>query len=113
MTMSRAEKTPAVLTIRIDTDLTRSLAREARRRRKTKSEVAREILTAGLGLEKGNLIAQEARRQSLLVSRRRSEREALEFIERVSGLFQPPPELLRTPASDRRQSERSRAARRR
>jgi len=45
--MSRAEKTPAVLTIRMDADLTRSLAREARRRRKTKSEVAREILAAG------------------------------------------------------------------
>jgi hypothetical protein len=72
-TMSRAEKTPAVLTIRI----------EARRRRKTKSEVAREILAAGLGAEEGNLIAQEARHQSLLVSRR-SEREAFEFIEQTA-----------------------------
>ena len=84
MTMSRAEKTTAVLTIRIGTDLTRSLAREARRRRKTKSEVAREILAAGLGAEEGNLLAQEARRQSLLVSRRRSERETLEFIEQTA-----------------------------
>src|SRR5947209_18773039 len=48
MTMSRAEKANAVLTLHIDPDLTRSLAREARRRRKTKSEVAREILAAGL-----------------------------------------------------------------
>jgi predicted transcriptional regulator len=84
MTMSRAKKTPAVLTIRMDPDLTRSLAREARRRRKTRSEVAREILAAGLGLEDGNLLAQEAPRQSLLVSRRRSEREALEFIEQAA-----------------------------
>jgi predicted transcriptional regulator len=82
--MNRAEKSTAVLTLRIDTDLTRSLAREARRRRKTKSEVAREILAAGLGVKEGNRIAQEARRQSLLVSRRRSEREALEFIEQTA-----------------------------
>lgn len=73
-----------MLTIRIDSDLTRSLAREARRRRKTKSEVAREILAAGLNVEEGNLLAQEARRQSLLVSRRRSEREALEFVEQAA-----------------------------
>ncbi|HEX3552049.1 MAG TPA: hypothetical protein VIA62_02340 [Thermoanaerobaculia bacterium] len=73
-----------MLTIRIGTDLNRSLAREARRRRKTKSEVAREILAAGLGAEEGNLLAQEARRQSLLVSRRRSERETLELIEQTA-----------------------------
>jgi predicted transcriptional regulator len=84
MTMNRPEKANAVLTIRIDTALSRSLAREARRRRKTKSEVAREILAAGLGAEKENPIAEEARRQSLLVGRRRSEREALEFIEQVA-----------------------------
>ena len=81
--MSRAVK--AVLTIRIDADLTRSLAREARQRRKTKSEVAREILAAGLGGEGGEPdLAQEARRQSLLVSRRRSERETLELIEQTA-----------------------------
>jgi predicted transcriptional regulator len=73
-----------MLTIRIDADLTRALDREARRRRKTKSEVAREILASGLGAEGGNLIAQEARRQSLLVSGRRSERETLDFIEQTA-----------------------------
>jgi hypothetical protein len=74
-----------MLTIRIDAALTRSLAREARRRRKTKSEVAREILAAGLGDKGGTLdLAQEARRQSLLVSRLRSEREALEFLEQAA-----------------------------
>src|SRR3954447_14427617 len=83
MTMSRAGKATAVLTLRLDADLSRSLAHEARRRRKTKSEVAREILAAGLGAEEGNLGAQEARRQSLLVSRCRSERETLEFIEQT------------------------------
>jgi len=74
-----------MLTIRIDAELTRSLAREARRRHKTKSEVAREILAAGLGAEGGSLDhVEEARRQSLLVSHRRSERETLEFIEQVA-----------------------------
>ncbi|HYN22228.1 MAG TPA: antitoxin MazE-like protein [Thermoanaerobaculia bacterium] len=73
-----------MLTIRIDAELTRSLAREARRRRKTKSEVAREILAAGLGGEAILDLAQEAQRQSLLVSRRRSEREALEFVEQAA-----------------------------
>jgi hypothetical protein len=60
----------------------RSLAREAHRRRKTRSQVAREILeTELLGDEAASAAAaKEARRQSLLVSRRRSEREALEFI---------------------------------
>ena len=83
--MSRAGKVSAVLTIRIDADLTRSLAREARRRRKTKSEVAREILAAGLGSEGGGLdLAQEASRQSMLVSRRRSEREIIEFVEQAA-----------------------------
>lgn len=82
--MSRGEKTPTVLTIRIGADLSRALGREARRRRKTRSEVAREILATGLGLEEENLIAQEARRQSLLVSRRRSEKETLGFIEHTA-----------------------------
>lgn len=82
--MSEIGKTPAVLTLRVDADITRSLEREARRRRKTKSEVAREILAAGLGLEEGNLVAQEARRQSLLVSQRRSEKDALEFVEQIA-----------------------------
>jgi predicted transcriptional regulator len=84
MTMSEIGKTSAVLTLRVDADITRSLEREARRRRKTKSEVAREILAAGLGLEEGNLVAQEARRQSLLVSQRRSEKDALEFVEQIA-----------------------------
>lgn len=78
--MSRALKTDAVLTLRVDVDLTRSLEREARRRRTTKSEVAREILAAGLGAKVENSIAQEARRQSLLVGHHSSEIETLDFI---------------------------------
>jgi hypothetical protein len=84
MTMSRAVKADAVLTLRVDADLTRLLEREARRRRKTKSELAREILAAGLGAKEGNPIAQEARRQSLLVGHRPSERETLDFIEQTA-----------------------------
>lgn len=80
--MSRAEKTTSVLTVRIDTDLTDSLAREARRRHTTKSELVRELLFDGLSNgKKRNDLEEEARRQSLLVSDRRSEREALELVD--------------------------------
>ena len=47
-------------------------------------EPAMRDLAAGVGVEEGNLIAQEARHQSLLVSRRGSEKEALEFIEHTA-----------------------------
>jgi predicted transcriptional regulator len=76
-------RVPAILTIRIDEEMTRSLDREARRRGRTKSEVAREILAAGLGGPAPDLAA-EARRQSLRVSGRRSEREALELLDEVA-----------------------------
>jgi plasmid stability protein len=84
MTMNRPEKLASVLTIRIGAELTRSLTREARRRRKTKSAVVREILTAGLAGEEARDPAQEARRQSFLVSRRRSEGETLDFLEEAA-----------------------------
>lgn len=76
--MSRPKTTAAVLTVRVSAALERQLAREARRRRTTRSEVARAILEAGVG-QGGPDLAAEARRQSLLVSRRRSERDALAF----------------------------------
>lgn len=72
----------SILTIRIPGELRRSLAREARRHRKSKSELVREILAAGLGGDSGVPdVEEEARRQSILVSRRRSERDALDFLE--------------------------------
>ena len=77
--MSRPKTTTAVLTIRVPATLDRRLAREARRQRTTRSQVARAILESGLGSGEPDL-ATEARRQSLLVSRRRSEREALSFV---------------------------------
>ena len=84
--MSTSDEPSAVLTIRVGAQLARSLQREARHRRKSKSEVAREILTAGLAAPGGTDAPSEARRQSLLVSRRRSEREALELVANVADL---------------------------
>lgn len=81
--MSRPKRDSTVLTLRVPVALDRRLAREARRRRQTRSEVARDILETGLNPGEPDLIA-EARRQSLLVSRRRSERDALTFLQDVA-----------------------------
>lgn len=74
-----------VLTLRVPPDLDRRIEREARRRRRTKSDVVREALRSAFthGVEPEDP-AREARRQSLLVSGRVSEREALEFIEHAA-----------------------------
>jgi len=73
----------AVLTLRVPPDLDRRIQLEARRKRRTKSALLREALQSffGAGAPPDDP-AREARRQSLLVSGRASEREALEFIER-------------------------------
>lgn len=85
MTMPPTKRESTVLTIRVDSSLKRSLAREARRRHTTRSELVRELLTAGLGDVQGEPdMVEEARRQSLLVSRRASERDALDFIEHAA-----------------------------
>lgn len=85
MTMQPSTKASNMLTIRIGGDLNRSLEREARRRGRTKSELVRELLEAGLGSgEQVPTLAEEARRQSILVSRRRSERETLDFLEHAA-----------------------------
>lgn len=76
--MARPKTESTVLTLRVPATLDRRLAREARRRHRTRSEVAREILAAGLDPGEPD-IAAEARRQSLLVRRRRSERDATGF----------------------------------
>lgn len=83
--MARPKTDSAVLTIRVPSVLDRRLAREARRRHTTRSHVARSILEAGLG-PRGIDVAAEARRQSLLVSRRRSERDALRFVRSAADL---------------------------
>jgi predicted transcriptional regulator len=78
----RSGKTSSLLTVRVDDELTRSLDREAERRRTSRSELVREFLAEGLaGRRSGLDLELEARRQSLLVRERDSEREALEFVE--------------------------------
>lgn len=83
--MSSASKASRVLTLRVPPELDRIIAREARRRRRTKSAVLREILQGAF--KSGGPAddpVREARRQSLLVSGRASEREALRFIDRAA-----------------------------
>jgi len=78
--MAKVSKTSDVLTIRVPKALGQRLASEARRRRRTRSEVVREILETGLAGTTGEDRQAEARRQSLLVRDRESEREVLEWI---------------------------------
>lgn len=72
----------AVVTVRLTRDLERRLAREARRSRRSRSEVARDILEAHLA---GPVVdpQTEARRQSLLASAQDADRDTLTFIEHV------------------------------
>jgi predicted transcriptional regulator len=82
--MSRSERS-AVLTLRVPPDLDRRIEREARRRRRSKSAVLREALQSAFsGGPPPDDPAREARRQSLLVSGRASEREALDFLEHAT-----------------------------
>jgi hypothetical protein len=83
--MARPKSDSAVLTLRLPAALDRKLAREAHRRRQTRSAVARHLLETGLGSTQPDLAA-EARRQSRLVQRRRSERETLRFIADVADV---------------------------
>jgi predicted transcriptional regulator len=77
--MSKFEPQSSVLTIRVSRDLDRRLASEARRRRTTRSAVAREILESNYGGSAPQDPLAEARRQSLLARDRASERDALQF----------------------------------
>lgn len=84
--MARPRTDSAVLTIRVPKTLDRHLTREARRRRQSRSAVARAILEERFGELAAPDDAAEARRQSLLVSRRKSERETLAFNARAGDL---------------------------
>jgi predicted transcriptional regulator len=75
-----------VVTIRVPAELNRRLAREARRQRRTRSAVARDLLMASLQDSHATDRAAEARRQSLLVREHESEREALQFIADAADL---------------------------
>ena len=70
----------SVLTLRLTADVARRLGREARRSRRSRSEVARAILEAHLAGPVADPLA-EARRQSLLASAQDADRETLDFIE--------------------------------
>jgi metal-responsive CopG/Arc/MetJ family transcriptional regulator len=75
--MASSKTASLVITIRVPARLKRDLAREARRRRQTRSELVRTILEERYGQAKEVELADEARRQSVLVSRRHSESDAL------------------------------------
>jgi len=82
--MARPKTDSAVLTLRVPASVDRYLTREARRRRQTRSEIARSILQERVeGSSEADFLT-EARRQSLLVSRRRSERDILAFLGAVA-----------------------------
>lgn len=82
--MARSEAL-IVLTLRVPPELERQIARVARQRRRTRSAVLREALESAFGAAgPADDPAQEARRQSLLVSNRASEREALGFVDAVA-----------------------------
>ena len=83
--MPLPRKASAVLTLRIPERLDRDLAHEARRRRRTKSAVVREILESAMAAGgRPPDPARETRRQSLLVSGRASEKEALDFVSKAA-----------------------------
>jgi hypothetical protein len=82
--MPKAMKS-TVVTLRVPAELDRRIERAARRRRRTKSAVVRDALQAAFGSGPPPPDpAREARRQSLLVSNRASERDALRFIENAA-----------------------------
>ena len=82
--MPRRESS-TVLTLRVPAALDRLIERAARRGRRSKSAVMREALQDAFGSDSPpEDPAREARRQSLLVSGRPSETEALDFIGGVA-----------------------------
>jgi hypothetical protein len=82
--MARHKTDSTVLTLRVPARVNRYLTREARRRRQTRSDIARGILQDRVeGSREADYLA-EARRQSLLVSKRRSERDIVAFLDAVA-----------------------------
>lgn len=77
--------TSTVLTIRVPRTVGRRLTLEARRRRRTRSEVARAFIEDGLSASTEDP-ATEARRQSRLASAHATEREALKFLQDFADL---------------------------
>jgi Protein of unknown function (DUF3018) len=70
-----------VMTLRVPREVEKRIEQVARRQRRTKSAVVREVIEGAFaGVDVGSDPAAEARRQSLLVSGRASEKEALRFV---------------------------------
>ena len=79
--MSTSERT-TVLTLRVPPDLDRRITHYARRTKRSKSVVLREALQLAFGSgPPPDDPGRDARRQSLLVSGRASERDAIAFVE--------------------------------
>ena len=76
----------AVLTLRVPRDTERRLSREARRQRRTRSEVARTILVAGLADPHAPDPRAEARRQSALATVGGADDDLVRFITAVADL---------------------------
>jgi hypothetical protein len=76
-----------VMTLRVPRRVERRIQQEARRRKRSKSALLREVIQeAFAGGGSVTDPAAEARRQSLLVSRLDSEHEALQFIESAADV---------------------------
>ena len=76
----------SVLTMRVPRALERKLTQEARRRRNTRSEVARALLESALNGAKDPDPAAEAARQSRLATGRESDADTLDFITTAADL---------------------------
>lgn len=74
------------MTIRVPREVARRLQSEARRQRKTRSEVARAILEAALTGGNSRDPATEARRQSKLAAESLAEAEFLRFVTDAADL---------------------------
>jgi predicted DNA-binding protein len=76
----------SVLTVRVPRAVAEKLAREARRQRRTRSALARDLLVAGLEPGSDSSLAAEARRQSLRARNRPGEREVLRVLADIADL---------------------------
>ncbi len=84
--MTRTLDRSSILTIRISRTLAQKLTREARRQRRTRSAVARDLLVETLDTPAEDELAAEARRQSLRARRHAAEATTLKLITDVADL---------------------------
>lgn len=74
-----------VLTLRVPSDLDRRIVQAARRSRRPKSALLREVIQRAFGdAPAAEDPAREARRQSLLVSGLASDRDAIDFLNHAA-----------------------------